>query len=347
MRKLGVLLLLLLSISIFGNENHGTPLLRRFYIWPDFCLEHLIDDPDSASSWLHYSSEGPLLEDEYYEGQSDFIDVVSRIDTSLMDQAKDYYQFIPKINNTSCGYIFCTKCNHPVTRQQFVVWGTWPDGWRLNFPMEYHCHCSYYPIRYDKEQQHHEYIVSNWEFCESVPIWSGYFQKYRSPYFAHFIELLQLCKQNSVCRCYWPEESSQMRKILDEIFMDFLSLKHADLSETEIYNTIDLHIDDGIAAIDTLVAQLSHSFLYSQLKEALYQLDPVVSYSLHHPGILDEVTNLDEIDKMAIPFHQEYCDQLLKKIQPMFVEMYETCYQKHPNQKIAKELQVLTEDMQK
>ena len=200
--------------------------------------------------------------------------------------------------------------------------------------------------------------------CQENTIYIGYFDLCISRYFYHFHHYLtNYCSKQTNCHCYWPELSPLAAKInnfaydlFEDLFYSTILFKkefhkngfceyegdiEAPIITTEDHDYNEEYFDSGCGfGCDDL-----ERFFPAVHKQGFHDTAIVASFichSFHYSDYLDVCRDLYSYCKRIYP--EEDCveiknkmDDLLEKLASPFLELYDHCLAKHPNEHIEKE----------
>lgn len=193
-------------------------------------------------------------------------------------------------------------------------------------------------------------------------IYTGYFDNCIGRYFYHFHHYLtNYCSAHTECQCYWPELSSlaaQINNFAYDLFEDlffstvlskksfeengFCDNEEGSRVATEDYNYdpegYDLCFDIGFC--DNLER------FFPAMHQIGFRYDAIITsficHSFHYSDYLDVCRDLYSYCKRN--YNEEECieiknkmDYLLEELAPPFLDLYDHCLAKHPNEHIEKE----------
>lgn len=235
---------------------------------------------------------------------------------------------IPSLPGTSCLAVDCSKCHCACfLEEQF-------EDNKGVFPVLL-CTCTC--VNWLRESGKIPlYQIPSWQTtwtrCPKPALSSNYFLP--SPFLSCMGDYLEYVKQNKQCDCYWPEKSTQATSIRKRAYQLFYDLVHETALE-------DLLVD----------AELNERFGFYELKGAKYHVRDsfcaVCNKACVHRSFFftDYVWVCDYLEfyskkyfssKDYLPIMSRLND-ILDELVPLFRELYKSCLQKHPSEKIKKE----------
>jgi hypothetical protein len=134
------LIFMAMGFSFLSNvradvEPYFYPILYQS-LWPDFCLEHLSQFPESCSEQT-IDGNGCFHSTFSQEGAS-----AAHIDKEILARLSNAKDFIPP-NSQRCDFRFCATCHSPVSRGVFLADETdeWYDEDEEVAVVCYRCRC--------------------------------------------------------------------------------------------------------------------------------------------------------------------------------------------------------------
>lgn len=352
--------LFILKIAAIASENNGNldeENEYRFAGWPNFCWHHLSSDPEGCSSWTIEWEDGEKryqLEEEgdYYLHPDAFVD------SQIIEQVREYKNYIPNLKGDKCDYAECSACGQRVLRSLRILCEKVvlndegdvipsEDSDVFNAEMFYlrcfyTCGCLNEFIDFYDVSPEVASVTSHWKFCGGSTIFYPYFEKHRSASFDHFKEFLQYCSENVDCQCYWMECSALAEQIKDEIiweeFSDFYNaffLRYYYFDDENDLLKMDAWKEEHypLTKLDDIII---HNMFCSQFVSDLVNFDYSVfckSFTFGRQTAMD----LEEIEEES----KKLICRIIERIKPLFLELYQSCYQRHPHPVIAKEIEFI------
>jgi hypothetical protein len=198
--------------------------------------------------------------------------------------------------------------------------------------------------------------------CAQNTIYTGYFDSCIGRYFYHFHHYLtNYCSTHTECHCYWPELSplaAQINNLAYDLFEDlffstvlfkksfyengFCDNAEGSRVKTEDYNYDPEGYDDyyDFGCCNTL--ERFFPAMHDQDFHHTAVIASFICHSFHYSDYLDVCRDLYSYCKRN--YNEEDCieikhkmDDLLEKLAPPFLDLYNHCLAKHPNAHIKKE----------
>lgn len=301
-----------------AGECDETPAIYDT-IWPFFCLNHLVHNPEECSSWQMDGQNNPKLEFELKGNALAFVDL------ELFQRIGDRWRLIPIVGE-KCDYGSCTICNDPIIRSYIddnnYYWyqigyrcscfkkGEW--DWIDTFDCEHHEYCKYY--RSFKKK-------TNWNFCEKPSFFPGYFNWSYRTYFPFFEQFLSYVEKNPSCSCYWPhcDTSADFISLTALVGLEWI-VRFTDIEEEIKKSKTPFSPYLRFSYLDEFVRGLIiHAYFYSQYRRIFNDLDQYCRNNLACETYQKIHLKLASI---------EY------EILPLFQRLYSECLEQHPHPKI-------------
>ena len=171
-----------------------------------------------------------------------------------------------------------------------------------------------------------------WSRCPKPAISSNYFLP--SPFLSFMQDYLDYVKQNRQCDCYWPEKSTQAASIRKRAYQLFYELMHETVLEN-LLTDVKLNNDFGFNASKSTKYRVRDSMCSESHKACVH-------CSFFFSDYVWVCQHLEFYSKKYFSF-EEYLpiqlklDDILEELAPRFRELYKSCLQNHPSEKIKKE----------
>jgi tetratricopeptide (TPR) repeat protein len=289
-------------------------------IWPDFCLQHLQDDPEGCSAWSE-DEKGNVQLEFLLHGQSQV-----QIDRELINQLGHLVYLIPiknrgKGDKKYCDHAWCPICEQTVLRAICVEQDDrYDEGYAYLYFLVHKCGCTgcwWIDLDgLDTDTKEHK-IYRRWRFCKSSTIYHGYLDWHHQTYFRHLKNVLLYVEENPNCSCYWPQVDPRAQ-IISDLAYEKLDKIIESANEEKIFDSFSSYLVER-SPHGFLTGLLAHAFFYSHYRDILLDLDqhglnelPLDEYTLMHTQLMD----------------------VEEEIQTPLLNLYTECLQKHPHPKI-------------
>ena len=300
-----------------GDSKLYSPLTPKIHrkLWPEFCLQHLLEDPEGCSAWTQ-DKEGNLQLAFLCKGSS-----ANQTDRKLTCQLDHLIYLIPinYINKKKyCDYAKCTTCNQTVVRALSREEDDSYDDIEYRYFVVYKCGCTgKWWLELDNLDNEDYEIYKGWRFCKSPTIYQNYLEWHHQTYFRHLKNFLVYAEENPQCNCFWPQVDIQAKTISD--------IAYETLGETFEFSELKLFQETFSPYLihrsrhGFLTGLLTHAFFYSHYREILFDLDQFC------------FKEFSPRDYSSINSDLKYLEE---EIQEPFLTLYNQCLQKHPHPKI-------------
>lgn len=303
-----------LDAEIGGDFTYFYPKIYQ-KLWPDFCLEHLTQNPLECSE-QYMDGQGNFYVEFLQTGTSE-----AYFDKEIIAQLLDYQDLIPK-SFKKCNFRFCQNCHAAVLRKIKNI---------NDYENEEDCSVVCYKCRclkrwYNEDDwennEQEDFVDENWKHCENQTIHSSYFNIHSKQYISFLEQHLKYVRENPTCSCYWPNFSKIACEISDTFYESFYAL----IEDTFLIHLVNSEFNVSFPYLvnstehGVITGLFLHSFFYSQYKQILLRI-----------GQWEEMNDLNSIE-VSTTLDSLY--KILDVIRPQFVNLYSQCLKKHPHPKI-------------
>ncbi len=335
-----------------NNHDQNDETEWSYEGWPNFCCHHLTTDPQRCSSWV-IVGEGKEKRYQLEEDGEYFLYPDAYVDPQLIEQVKGHLHLIPNVPGDHCNYAQCGVCGQSVLRSMRILIEevSKEDGYpfygELIYPRcFYTCACLDDFVDLKNLTEEHKTIVSNWVFCRKPTILYPYFEKHLSSKFSNFKNALEYFSENTGCQCYWLECSNLATEINDEIY----EVANDFFNKVFFWN----YSLEGLDSEDEKKLWKEEQYPFRKLEECIISdmffsdfIQDILNfdYSVFCKTVIhgQKIIDLEDIKEESVRFVHELVD----RIKPLFLELYQTCYNKHPHQKIASEIDFINFELPK
>lgn len=340
-----VLLLIFQSIGESAPDsilNQNEEIEWSFEGWPNFCIHHLIADPEGCSSWIIVQDRDEKKYQLEEEGDY-FLYPDAFVDRQLIEQAQDYLYLVSNIPGDRCNYAHCEQCGKRIFRSMRLLKEEVVDeaeGFHGEMIMPqcfFTCECLDDFINLKNPSEAERKIISHWKFCREPTVFYPYFEKHLSTHFSRFKNFLLYCAENADCQCYWFESSKKADEIknviLDEIidFFNACFMRYYHVEDLKEEDEKKIWKDQEYPLRKLLECVIPNMF-FSELIRDIVDFDfSVFCKTAYHK---QEIIDLQDIQEESV----EFIHRLVGRITPLYLELYQKCYEKHPHPKIAEEI---------